>query len=315
MKFHKGGIFTTIQDLGRNNFRRFGINPNGAMDRRAARLINILVGNPENSPVIEMHFPAPVIEFESETAFALGGADFGARLDDRAAENWQVAFAKKGQILSFAEKLSGNRAYLAISGDIEIEQRLNSASTNIASEFGGFRGRTLRSGDRLEINSDRLFFPLKLARSFTPSDSSAAKIRIVKGAEFKYLTGLSEIALRSDEFKISPDSDRMGFRLAGEPLYLLDNIEILSSAVDFGTVQLLPNGQMIILMADHQTTGGYPRIAHVISVDLPVLAQFGVNDNVAFEFVSQKKAEDLLLEFENDLGFLKTGCVFARMKL
>ena len=132
-------------------------------------------------------------------------------------------------------------------------------------------------------------------------------MRVVAGAEFERLTAISEQNFLSQNYTISHNSNRMGFRLSGEPLYLLNKIELVSSAVSFGTIQLLPDGQMIILMADAQTSGGYPRIAHVISTDLPILAQLGANDKVNFAPVSIEEAEGLALEFERELAWLKVG--------
>ena len=148
----KQGLLSTIQDLGRNGFRRFGINPNGAMDKTAARLINILLGNNETEAVIEMHFPAPEILFEEETMFALGGANFGAKLNDESIENWKIQFAESGSILKFSEKIFGNRSYLAVKGGFKIEKWLASASTNLTANIGGFDGRKLETGDRIEFN-------------------------------------------------------------------------------------------------------------------------------------------------------------------
>ncbi len=149
----KSGLLSTIQDLGRMGFRRFGINPNGAMDKTAVRLINILLGNDENEDVLEVHFPAPKILFEEDTIVALGGADFGARLDDESIENWRPYFIKKNQTLIFTKKIFGNRAYLSIKGGFKIEKWLGSASTNLIAEIGGFQGRSLQKNDRLIFNS------------------------------------------------------------------------------------------------------------------------------------------------------------------
>ena len=134
----KSGLLSTIQDLGRNGFRRFGINPNGAMDKQAVRLINILLGNNETEAILELHFPASVLEFEENAIVALGGADFGAKLDDKAIENWRPYFIKKNQTLSFIEKIFGNRIYLSIKGGFKIESWLESASSNLIAKIGGF---------------------------------------------------------------------------------------------------------------------------------------------------------------------------------
>lgn len=316
----KSGLLSTVQDLGRRNFRRFGINPNGAMDARAARLINILLGNEETEAVLEMHFPAPVLEFENNAVVALGGADLGARLDDEPLENWRPHFVKKGSVLKFTKKVFGNRAYLAIENGFAVEKWLDSFSTNLRAEVGGFAGRSLRKDDRVFFNEisetknrespGHLKFPYKISRRLIPRYSSLPTARVVAGAEFESLTALGEQRFLTENFTISNDSDRMGFRLAGAPLFALDKIEMISSAVDFGTIQLLPDGQTIILMADHQTSGGYPRVAHVVSSDLPVLAQLGAGDKVNFELVSIADAENLLLESEKDLNLLKIACSF-----
>ncbi len=324
----KSGILSTIQDLGRKGFRQFGINPNGAMDSGAVRLINILLGNSETEAVLEMHFPAPTVEFEEDTIFALGGADFGAKLGDKSVENWRAFFAEKGSVLKFDQKVSGNRAYLSVKGGFKIEKWLGSFSTNLIAVIGGFAGRSMQTGDRIGFNSkftiqnsklikipspeskdQRLEFPYKISNNLLPRYNAFPTIRVVAGAEFERLTALSEQNFLKQNFTISNESNRMGFRLCGEPLYLLDKIELVSSAVNFGTIQLLPDGQMIVLMADCQTSGGYPRIAHVVSMDLTVLAQLGANDKVGFEIISLSDAEDLTMHSEFELNYLKFGVI------
>jgi antagonist of KipI len=320
----KSGILSTIQDLGRKGFRQFGINPNGAMDSRVVRLINILLGDDETEAVLEMHFPAPEILFEEDALFALGGADFGAELNDKFIENWRICFTEKGSVLKFKQKNFGNRAYLSVKGGFEIEKWLGSSSTNLLAEIGGFDGRNLQTGDVIQFNEKRKLenrkfknqdsklisfqkFPYKISNDMIPRYSSFPTIRIIAGAEFERLTALSEQNFLKQNFTVSNESNRMGFRLCSEPIYLLDEVELVSSAVGFGTIQLLPDGQTIILMADHQTSGGYPRIAHVVSTDLPVLAQLGANDKVGFEMISLSEAEDLSIQFEKDLNLLRIG--------
>jgi antagonist of KipI len=290
------------------------------MDKRAARLINILLGNDETESVLEIHFPAPVFEFEKAALVALGGANFGARLNDKPTENWRPVFVEKGSVLKFAEKISGNRVYLAVKGGVAIEKWLGSFSTNLRAEVGGFAGRSLQKGDRILFNEKRKTengksfeqskFPYKISNNIIPFYNSNPTVRVIAGVESERLTAWSEQVFLTENFTISNNSDRMGFRLSGAPLYLLDKIEMISSAVDFGTIQLLPDGQIIILMADHQTSGGYPRVAHVASVDLSALAQLGASDKVNFEIVSIKEAEDLLLESEKDLNLLRIACSF-----
>ncbi len=313
IRIEKSGVLSTIQDAGRTGFRRFGINPNGAMDKTAVRLINILLDNDENAAVLETHFPAPVLKFEKPAIVALGGADFGATLDDEPIENWRPVLVGKNQTIKFTEKIFGNRAYLAVKGNFKISEWLGSRSTNLVAVVGGFQGRSLAKGDCLFFDSNlksqisNLKFPYKISKNLIPRYSSHPTARVVAGAEFERLTALSEGDFLKRNFTISNDSNRMGFRLTGEPLRLLAKTELVSSAVNFGTIQLLPAGQMIILMADHQTSGGYPRIAHVVSTDLPPLAQLGAGDRINFQTISIEEAEQLMLDFEKDLNLLRIG--------
>ena len=313
----KPGILTTVQDLGRHGYRRFGINPSGVMDQTATRLINILLGNDESEAVIEMHFPAPQINFEANTIFAIGGGDFKPHLDASQVENWRPIFAKKDSSLKFNGKTSGNRAYLSVKGGFRITKWLGSASTNLIAISGGFDGRKLEPGDRIWLNQKfkkiAYTHTPRISNSLLPFYSRFPTIRIMRGAEFEKLTKTSRERLQDQDFAISGNSDRMGFRLIGDPILLAKPMELISSAVNFGTIQLLPGGQLIVLMADQQTAGGYPRIAHVISRDLPLLAHLGTNDKVAFHLIETREAENLALDYEMELNFFRVGCKFHEM--
>lgn len=309
LRLTTNGILNTIQDLGRYGYQKFGINPNGAMDKTAARLINILLGNNENEAVLEMHFPCPNLLFEADTIIALGGADFGAKINDAEIENWKTYYVEKGSTLKFNEKRFGARVYLSVKNGFETEKWLESSSTNLVANIG----KSLRKNDSLDFKkqSKIKFQSQKIANSLLPFYSNFPTVRVIASAEFEMLTALSEQNFLTKSFVVSQESNRMGYRLQGEPLYLLDEISLISSAVNFGTIQLLPNGQIIILMADHQTSGGYPRIANVFSLDLPLLAQLNPNDKIAFHLISQTEAERLVLQHEKDLSFLKLGVKFS----
>lgn len=314
IKILKPGVLDTVQDLGRNGKRDLGINPNGAMDKTAVRFLNTLLHNDPNEATLEMHFPACKIEFEEDAVFAIGGADFNAKLDGKVVDLWKSYLAKKGQILSFKQKNSGNRTYLAIMGGFKIDDWLKSKSTNLIAKIGGVEGRTLKKNDLIEFNQTRPtksdFSSERIARSLIPQYADSPTVRITKGNEYKRLTALSEQAFLSSKYKITSESNRMGFRLEGKPLHLLNDNELISSAVDFGTIQLLPDGQMAVLMTDHQTTGGYPRIGHVVQKDLPLLAQLGPGDSVGFYLIAHEEAEKLAVQFERDLSFLNMGMQF-----
>ncbi|MBP7377145.1 MAG: biotin-dependent carboxyltransferase family protein [Pyrinomonadaceae bacterium] len=307
----KPGILSTVQDLGRICYRSLGINRNGVMDRSAARLINILLNNGENAAVIEMHFPAAEILFERECLFALGGADFASHLDGHRVGNWRIHRAGEGSILTFQNKVQGERTYLAIEAGFHVQDWLGSASTNLSATVGGCCGRKLARNDRIELfsvcESRGRLFNQQLSTSLIPRYSRLPTVRVVKGGEYEMLKSKSRSLLESSVFQISNNSNRMGYRLIGEPMVLTAPTEILSSAVNFGTIQLFPDGQLIVLMADHQTTGGYPRIANVIEYDLPLLAQIGASDKVAFHLIDIADAERIAAAFQHDLELLKTG--------
>lgn len=309
--FRKSGVLTSVQDLGREGFRQMGINPSGVMDKTAARLINLLIGNKETEGVLEMHFPAAELLFETGAVFALGGADFSAGLDGEPLKNWRPLFAPKGSTLRFDSKISGNRAYLSVAGGFKLEKWLGSASTNLIARIGGFRGRRSEKGDRIYLNAESATITphdRSVSSSLIPAYGRFPTVRITPGAEFDLLNALGQETLIEENFVVSANSDRMGFRLQGKPVNLLESTEIVSSAVNFGTIQLLPDGQLIVLMADHQTSGGYPRIAQVAAIDLPLVAQLGANDKVAFHMIKPAEAEDLLMDFERDLNIFKIGC-------
>lgn len=303
----KPGILTTVQDLGRTGSRSLGINPNGVMDRTAARLINTLLGNDENEAVLEMHFPAAEIEFESECSFAIGGADLAAELNGTAIRDWTSFTSNEGDILRFTKPVGGTRAYLAVKNGFALDRWLGSRSTNLVAGVGGYDGRKLQAGDRLELRDPRITKPHTIAASIIPKYSRFPTVRVIPSGEFELFTAVSERSFLNEGFTVTKDSNRMGYRLSGPPLHLLHKKEMVSAAVTFGTIQVLPDGQLIVLMADHQTAGGYPRIANVISADLPLLAQLGPTDGVSFHLVSIDEAERISAAFERDLCRLQTG--------
>jgi antagonist of KipI len=309
--FKKPGILSTVQDLGRTGSRSLGINPNGVMDAAAAKVANAVLGNADSAAVLEFHFPAPEIEFDTDMKIAIAGADFSARVDGVDLKNWSSSCVKRGSVLKFQRPNFGRRAYLAVEGGLGVDKWLGSSSTNLAAGVGGCSGRELIAGDRIECGTASKTSPaLEVGQSIMPSYSRYPTIRVICGNEFELLTATAEISFLRDSFELTNDCDRMGYRLTGKPLHLLDDLQMVSSAVTFGTIQMLPDGQLIILMADHQTSGGYPRLGNVASVDLPLLAQCGPGDTLRFSLISIEEAEGLALQFEKELKFLRVGCKF-----
>lgn len=305
MQFLKPGILSTVQDTGRNGYRYLGINPNGAMDKMTVRLLNILLQNKENEAAIEVHFPGPEIFFEEDTIIAIGGADFSPFLlnETRQINNWQCTLIPAGSTLKFRKRLWGQRAYIAVKGGLSVNEWLGSKSTNTLLGFN-----TISANQQIHVpgHTQPEFLPW-LAYSMRPAYPALPIIRLIKGNEYEFLAAASKESLEKQTFAVSQNSNRMGFRLIGEALSLASNIELISSAVDSGTVQLLPDGQLIVLMADHQTTGGYPRIGNVVSVDIPILAQCGTKDEIQFQFITQSEAEELLILREKEIRKLKAS--------
>ena len=312
IKIIKPGIYSTVQDLGRTGYRSLGIGTGGVMDYFAASVANYLVGNDENKPVIEIHFPAAEILFQTNTLISITGGNFDAHINNEPVQMYQPYLIKKGSILFFKKHIAGARTYVAIHGGINVENWLGSYSTHLKVRAGGFEGRLLQKEDVIPLNNPAVAVSSKkISISPTVIDSVYDKqnaLRCIAGPEW-YLnsTASGNIFLQS-VFTITNQSDRMGYRLAGDNLSLKIPTELISSPVGFGTIQLLPNGQLIILMADHQTTGGYPRIANVICADLPKLAQLPVNSTIHFQFVLPEQAEEMLISTHQIVTEIKNGC-------
>jgi antagonist of KipI len=316
----KPGLLDTIQDLGRYGYCSWGINPGGVMDAYAARVANMLVGNEPGEAVMEIHFPGAQLLFEQNALISITGADFSPTLnDDEPVSTWRPIVVRRNTLLHFPRWLSGSRCYLAVHGGFCVPRWLNSYSTNLKAEAGGFQGRRLEKGDELPFKENSIYFAglLKETREYQPLswrvDTGRTyqlphEILFTIGNEWSQLTHTSQRDLLENNFTIHPYSDRMGYQLRGIPLKRQHTTELVSSGVSFGTIQLLPDGQLVLLMADHQTTGGYPRIGHVISSQLPKLAQLRPSDSIQFNMVDMPTAEELLFSQEHELNIIQRAC-------
>lgn len=316
----KPGILDSIQDLGRTGQGSYGINTGGAMDRFAAMVANILAGNEVTEAVIEIHYPGPQILFEQDALISITGADFSAGLNDEPLPSWQPILIRKNTVLQFPINRKGARAYLAVQGGFKIDKWLNSYSTNLKAGVGGWRGRRLEKGDELFFRqgekcvsslfkSENNFQLLRWRPDVSTIYNEPHKISYIKGFEWDMLTEASGKSLKEGKFIVHPSSDRMGYQLKGNPLHLAEKKEMVSCAVSFGTIQLLPNGRLVVLMADHQTTGGYPRIGHVISSHLPKLAQLRPSDAIQFTQVTIDEAEERLFNQQLEIQIWKRACL------
>lgn len=319
LKIFKAGILDTIQDQGRYGHQHLGINPGGVMDKFSAQIANMLVGNDVKEAVIELHFPASVFIFQQPALIALSGADFSASINGEKIPSLHPVLVNKNSVLQFHRAAKGARAFIAVKGGFNIPIWLGSFSTNLKAAAGGFMGRALRKDDEIGFKKSstnisylgtKEFLVLPWKADHKWENSSTNEIFILPGNECCRLTDKSKEKIFGQPFTITNQSDRMGFRLKGEPLLTTTNEEVISSAVGFGTVQLLPDGQLIVLMADHQTTGGYPRVAHVISAHHSRLAQMKAGEMVRFRLANQQMAEELLIKQQQHLLQLQNACTF-----
>ncbi len=302
----KEGLFTSLQGLGSFGHQRFGVAPGGAMDQAAARIANLLAGNDEACFVIEAHFPGPELVFENEGVFAIAGADLCAELDGETIANWKAHRARRSSTLRFSNRAFGNRAYVALRGGFA------SPSHDL---FDPWTTRRLTTGATLTGNAATTSIPIThaaVSRRILPAYSSFPTVRVLTGAEFHLLSEEAKRTFQNAAFTLTHNSNRMGFQLDGPEITIASHPELVSAAVTFGTIQLVPSGRPIILMADHQATGGYPRIGHIISADLPLAAQLGPGDKIAFEIVGVETAHREMLQLNRDLRWLKAGLSFGR---
>lgn len=286
------GILTTVQDFGRVGVMKNGFTQNGAMDRYSMTVANRLCGNCDSAPVLEMTVLGVTARFTQDTVVCVSGADFGTKINDKPIKRNKAYKINKGDILSMGAAKSGMRAYLAVAGGIVGEYVFGSASTNLKFAFGGHFGKKLQSGDVLSIGTGA--FPLgEIDKWEIPESeySKDAQLRVVLGPQNEMFTDEDIRLFLSQEYEVNAQSDRMGIRLSGEPLKSKNGMDIISDGIVFGSVQVPNSGEPIILMADHQTTGGYAKIATVISVDLPRASQLSVGNTVRFKSVTVEEAE------------------------
>lgn len=320
----KPGLLTTIQDLGRFGYQKFGVITSGAMDQLACRMANILVGNHVDEPTVEMTILGPVLRFENDALIAICSADFTPKINGETVRSFRPVFVRKESVLTFGSSQNGSRAYLAIAGGIDVPVVMKSKSTYLRAQIGGFHGRKLKKGDRLPVlapgNPSKKIMKKLSGKSFSTKFSEAnwfvnnsffstykdhISVRVMMGREFHLFSKESQKHFFREKYAITSRSDRMGYRLEGCPLFLEKQIEMVSDAVSFGTIQVPADGKPIVLLADRQTTGGYPKIAQIASVDLQAVAQAKPGDSISFRKISHEEAQLLYLQQENDVKLLK----------
>ena len=317
------GLLTTIQDTGRYGYQKIGVIPSGAMDVYSLRLANILVGNDENEGALEITLMGPTIEFTSDTLIAITGGDFGPVIDGQKVPMHRPVAVKAGAILRFGPCVVGCRAYLAVAGGYDVPVVMGSKSTYLRAQFGGLEGRALRRGDLLNTKEpseygQQMMFNLltRGAHSFTHARWSISKvhttperlrkpIKVMAGLQYDEFTEKAKYDFFGTDFLITTQSDRMGYRLNGAKLETKRPLETISEVAGLRTIQVPPNGMPIILMADHQTTAGYPVIGQVALVDVARVAQLKPGDRMYFRLISNEEGERLFIDMERCMENIK----------
>ena len=304
------GLLTTVQDFGRIGYQQFGVPVSGVVDPRAMSIANILVDNPEDEAVLECTMLGPQIRFNAPNAIAITGGDLGPTIDNQPIPNYAAIRVEAGQVLRFAGLRSGCRAYIAFAGGLDIAPVMGSRSTYMKAKIGGVEGRKLQKDDVIKFrkpNPDLRGLNIRhISPEFVPR--LEYKLRVVLGPQDDMFTEHGIETFLSESYVVTPEFDRMGCRLDGEIIeHKGESGDIISDGIAFGAIQVPTAGKPIIMLSDRQTTGGYTKIANVISADFRILAQLKAGDRVRFAQVSVAAAQDALLTQRAALKTLHTA--------
>jgi len=297
------GLFTTVQDLGREGFGAMGVSASGAADAISLRLGNRMVGNHEGAAGLEMTLLGGMFTFLERALLALTGSDFGATLDGKPVELWSSFEAKAGQTLRLGPTRSGARCYLCVQGGIAVELFLGSASTHVLSGLGGHEGRALRKGDALKMGAESGAIHRRRLTARALKELQPRKVlRVTEGPQSDWFPESARRLFYESRYRVAEESNRMGIRLEGAIVPVPSGGEMISEGVSLGAIQVPEGGKPIILSVEQQTTGGYPKIANVISADFHSLGQLRPRDEIRFERVDWETARDLLRKQEELLA-------------
>ncbi|AVX21753.1 biotin-dependent carboxylase uncharacterized domain-containing protein [Carboxydocella sporoproducens DSM 16521] len=312
----KPGLLTTIQDRGRFGYQQWGIPVAGAMDEYALRIANLLVGNPEGEACLEITLLGPTLEFQAEGVIALTGADLGARLNGQDLPLWQALQVQKGDKLEFTGVKAGCRVYLAVAGGFEVPVVMGSKSTYVRGQIGGFAGRSLRKGDEIGIRVPRVdlrrLINRTVPREYRYEFTNPILVRVVLGPQDDAFTEDGIRTFLEGQYQVTNEADRMGYRLDGPKIQHKTSPDIISDGIVMGSIQVPGHGLPIIMMADRQTTGGYTKIATVITADLNKIAQAKPGDAIRFQAVSIEEAHEIYRAYEEKIRNVKDKFIFAQ---
>ncbi|MEN1761344.1 biotin-dependent carboxyltransferase family protein [Anoxynatronum sibiricum] len=311
LKIIKPGLLTTVQDAGRKGFQQYGVPVSGVMDHYAFEMANLLVGNDTAAAMLEATLLGPEIVFETDGLLAVTGGDLGAVFNGEPLPLWQAVPVTSGDKLVFKGIRSGCRCYIAISGGLQVPVIMGSRSTYTRGNLGGYQGRALKAGDHLPVGD----LPLPAAaltqlaekRQITPAYQYAKEItlRVVPGPQEDAFSTQGLETFYQQPYTVTNECDRMGYRLEGTPITHEAGADIISDGIAMGAVQVPGHGMPIVMMADRQTTGGYTKIANVISADLPLMAQAKPGDILRFTKVTVEEAQHIWAARQQEMATVK----------
>lgn len=305
IKIINPGFLTTIQDNGRIGYQQFGVPISGAMDLYSLQLANILVDNEKNEACLEMTMIGSQIEFYNDTAIAITGANMNPEINFIKINMYETIYVKKGDVLRMSGAKDGARAYLSISGGFDIPKVLGSKSTYLRGKIGGYKGRKIERDDEIKIKEiNQLIQKRSIPKYLIPEYKHSQNIGVIFGPEDESFTKEGIKTFLNSEYIISNKFDRMGYKLEGPSINHKEKPDIISMGITLGTIQVPGNGKPMIMLSDKQTTGGYTRIANVITTDIPKLGQLKAGDKIRFYEVDLTDAQGLLKEKEDEIDNL-----------
>lgn len=309
----KPGMFTTIQDKGRDGYLRYGVPVSGAMDQFSLTAANYLVSNDSNSACMETTLIGPELQALARMQIAVTGGQCSPMINGHYVPMWQTIEVEKGDTLSFGRMESGCRAYLAVRGGIEVPMVLGSRSTYVRGKFGGLEGRQFKTGDTIETTgASFVSAEYLLPEEFVPQFEHSICVHVILGPQAEMFTDKGLKTFLSKPYEVTPESDRMGYRLEGPAIEHKDKADIVSDALLPGVIQIPKSGKPILIMRDAQTTGGYPKIAVTITSDLLRLGQAKPNNEVRFMQITLKEAHQRLAEHNRTLENLSNMLIRNR---
>ena len=307
-KVLKAGLFTTLQDKGRYSYQRFGMSVAGAMDGFALRIANLLVGNDQYEVALESTFLGPTLEFEEHDVISITGADMSPKINGNPIPMWMSIYVKPGDKLSFSGVKSGLRSYIAFSRKLDVPLIMGSRSTFTRGKIGGYEGRKLNDNDKIKFRDKELSLSKGsfIKKDWIPVYKKEETIRVILGPQDEFFMDDSIEVFLNSTYTITNEADRMGYRLDGEKIVHKVGADIISDGIVFGSIQVPGHGMPIIMMADRATTGGYTKIATVITPDLSVLAQMAPGSKINFSQITIQEANNLYRANEAKIKDIQT---------